>query len=252
MSRPLPLYPSHPRSPLSPRLALPTVRRVDGRSRVQLVSPRVGRMTRVAPLRLVAVDPGLAHTGILTAEVVDYAQVIPLAGRTVRTAAETPHADRLLAIAHAIREIATIEAGGGSRRLHAVIEDPEGFRAFAGARIRRPGDLHYLGAAFGVALLSLREMRGSPVPPPALTVARVSEWYPRAGRRYARKEQVLARARQELGQRIGRVSEHVCMAWALATWWSCHVAPRIWHEEGVGLSGGSTDGSAGSDAGHRP
>lgn len=183
-----------------------------------------------APLRLLAIDPALAHTGILVAEVTGYGQVKPLESCTVTTDPKDHLLARLRAIADGIGTMlgrAWHDAYRGSEPVvYAVVEDPEGKSRRAPGVHRKARDIHYTGAAFGVALARLL----SDETPPPITLAPVQQWYPKQqGFAQMSKKIVVERAKHEIDGQLGRISEHVAMAYALADWWSRTAAVRIWH-----------------------
>ena len=177
-----------------------------------------------APLRLVAIDPGLAHLGIAITNVTAMHQVEIDRTWTVNTSPKLSFLDRLdLVLTDVLAAVEATEEGFSS--WYAVIEDPRGvIQSDAAGRRKDPRRIADLVAAFGAIVADV--MAGGRVT--AVELVPVVRWYPRAGRGLMKHADVLQRIRARYLDLAA--SEHVCMAVGLADWWSVQIAPQLWFE----------------------
>ena len=181
-------------------------------------------MSANPPLRLLAIDPGLAHVGIAIVNVTGMHQVEIDRGWTVHTSPKLDFLRRLdVALTDILAAVEGTEEGFAS--WYAVIEDPRGVIQNHGDRRKDPRRIADLVAAFGAIVAAV----GAAGRVTAVELVPVVRWYPRAGRGLMKHADVLQRIRVRHPELAGS-SEHVCMALGLADWWSVQIAPRLWFE----------------------
>lgn len=177
------------------------------------------------PLRLLAIDPGLAHAGVAVVDVAQVGQVTIRYTATIRTRAKAPLPERL---GQVVGGVLDLPAGSLPVEASVVIEDPtETVQSDRQGQRKDPRNLYKLMAAFGAIVEGVR----CALPDPGrLHLVPVGQWFPRADHRgHLKQEHVLAYIRARYPQVVGK-SEHVAMAVGLADWWSRNVAPRVWFD----------------------
>jgi hypothetical protein len=175
-------------------------------------------------LRVLAIDPGLAHCGLALVDVTGMHQLELVETRSLKTESGDPLVARLQALADAIGDVITKAQRNNQWIAGVVLEDPTEQVQRSAIGIRKdPRNIYKLCAAYGAIAAAVAHW----ISQDRITDVSVARWYPRNGRHLMRHDVVLDRIRLR-HPTLAIESEHVCFAVGIADWWSGHVAPLVW------------------------